>query len=251
MNQEQCHVLNGDALLHQFPEDLAGERIITRECFIEGDAACVDLESLYKKRAKFLSAKYELQGDAYFEKTVQEFDKLNALPESTEINLWFEDDLFCQTNFWFICYLVDTLKIKNRVFLVRPTALSLYGFSAYTKTELAQLYEQRIELKNLDLFVGLWHAYVNKNHSRLKELAEEANTQFPFLVPAVEAEIARYPRNGQLGLPEKMLREIIAESDDSSFGAVFKKFTQRAAIYGFGDSQIKPIYDKIIADFKE
>ena len=39
-------------------------------------------------------------------KTVPEFLKMQNIPENSEINLWFEDDLFCQVTFWFYSFIV-------------------------------------------------------------------------------------------------------------------------------------------------
>ena len=48
------HILNGDSLLDKFPNELKGERIVARECLIEGDVSANNLSEFYKNRASFL-----------------------------------------------------------------------------------------------------------------------------------------------------------------------------------------------------
>ena len=103
----QYHILNGDSLKKQFPQDLTGEKIIIRECLIEGEIQGNSITDFFQCRAKFISNAYNTTEEKYFEKTVSEFQKIEKIPQEVEINTWFEDDLFCQVNFWFVCYLLD------------------------------------------------------------------------------------------------------------------------------------------------
>ena len=56
----EVHVLNGDALLNQFPESLTGERLVMRECMIEGPLNGASLESFYQERIEFLKFEYKV-----------------------------------------------------------------------------------------------------------------------------------------------------------------------------------------------
>ena len=49
-------------------------------------------------------------------KLVSEFEKIQNIEEGVDINLWFEDDLFCQVNFWFVISLLSSLNHKNSIF---------------------------------------------------------------------------------------------------------------------------------------
>ena len=99
---KQYHILNGDILKEQFP-DISGELIVARECLVDGDVNGKNLAELYNSRAKFISKNYRGYSIRdYYEKTVPEFQKIQDIPENSDINLWFEDDLFCQVNLWFV-----------------------------------------------------------------------------------------------------------------------------------------------------
>ncbi|NJM53918.1 MAG: hypothetical protein HC846_11345 [Blastocatellia bacterium] len=79
------HVLNGDGLAENF--DLEGEIVVCRECLIDGDLRAKNLNELWKVRAGFIKKNYG--ADDYFEKVKSEFDKLNNLKTTDEVNLWF------------------------------------------------------------------------------------------------------------------------------------------------------------------
>ena len=99
------HILNGDALKEQFPKDIDGEVIVARECLVDGDVHGGSLEELFATRARYLSKHYKEVSEAYYyEHTVPEIKKITEIPAGSEVNLWFEDDLFCQVNFWFVLH---------------------------------------------------------------------------------------------------------------------------------------------------
>ena len=135
-SQNCVHILNGDALLEQFPRDLKGASIVFRECLVDGPVTANSLNELYQKRSAFFAQTYQLCTPIeYEERIVSEFNKVQKIPNGSEINLWFEDDLFCQVNCWFVCYLLRDIKDCD-LYLVRPNNQSPYAFSVYTETEL-------------------------------------------------------------------------------------------------------------------
>ena len=97
------HILNGDALREQFPASVEGELIVARECLVVGDVSGNDLKDFYENRAKDLLKSYGTPISEYFSKVVPEYEKIRKLRVNSTVNLWFEDDLFCQVNLWFCC----------------------------------------------------------------------------------------------------------------------------------------------------
>ena len=63
---------------------------------------------------------------------------------------------------------------------------------------------------------------------------------------AVKAHIDRIPKNGDLGRPTNTLLTIMNELNTKDFRKIFSEFNKKERIYGFGDSQVKRLYDKII-----
>lgn len=252
MKSQIYHILNGSALKEQFPKMIEGEIIVAKEALVDGNVEGESLEEFYQTRAKFISSHYEgyTQQD-YFERTVTEFEKIEAIPSKTEINLWFEDDLFCQVNFWFVAYLLNRKNQENSIFLVRPTKHNEYGFGGLNESELIAIYENRLLISShqLEKIALLWEYYKNKDNDKLvqtaKEIEKTAPQNYSFLLPAVEAHLQRFPSDGKLGRPTASLIQIMKDIESEDFAPVFKEFTKREAIYGFGDLQVKRLFDEV------
>ena len=243
---EQIHILNGDSLKQQFPKDITGERIVARECLVDGTVEGKNLDELFANRAKFISTGYGENEQVYYNKSVPQFRKILSIDSNSDINLWFEDDLFCQVNFWFVLHLLSQSKATNRLFLIRPESHNQYGFSGLTESQLLSLYENKTELTDLTLLSGLWEYYQSGKTSKLLELAKQLKTLYPFILNAVEAHIQRIPINGKEGRPKESLITIMQELNTEEFVPVFKEFNKRESIYGFGDLQVKRLYDEIL-----
>ncbi|WP_424962866.1 DUF1835 domain-containing protein [Ekhidna sp.] len=236
------HILNGDALKDQLPTgQIEGEIIVARECMVDGPVNARSLKELYQLRQKFISETYGL--DDYAKQTIPEISKITGI-ESGEVNLWFEDDLFCQTNLWFVCSLIYQKNVK--VYLIRPNTNLEYGFGGLNKVELIKAFNNRkpvtpIQVNQLAL---LWFAYRNDDIERLLKLGVQTHTDFPFIMRAIEAHFDR--TSGGPNHPEQIIKQIIEERSTTDFGTVFREFVKRAPIYGFGDLQVKRIFDRVI-----
>lgn len=244
----EVHVLNGDALLHQFPKSIPGERLVMRECLIEGPVNGGSLDSFYKDRLEFLKFAYQVTEKAYQTKTIAEFEKLAELPDDHEINLWFEQDLFCQANLWFICAYLMLHKKSNPIYLIMPRSFSSYGFAALDSKELRSLYDNRKPFLHLTEFAALWEFYRLAKNDELWQLTLELSGTYPFLKESVQAHLDSVRSVDSLGRPINSLIRIIKDLDTTEFGPVFKEFCTREGIYGFGDSQVKRFFDEIITN---
>ena len=245
--RKQYYILNGDSLKEQFPESLLGEIIVAKECLVDGSVEGKNLTDFFKTRAKFISSNYDGYTEQdYFEKTIPEFQKMQNITDNSDINLWFEDDLFCQVNFWFVINLLSKSHQNNHFFLVRPKVHSQYGFGGLNKSELISIYENRLELTELDKLAILWESYQDNDTEKLIKISRELKNSYPFILTAAEAHIERIPTNGDLGRPSQSLIQIIEDLETDEFGPVFREFNKRESIYGFGDLQVKRIFDEII-----
>ncbi|WP_420583385.1 DUF1835 domain-containing protein [Reichenbachiella sp.] len=241
------HILNGDALKEQFPNYIKGELLVARECLVDGDVKSQTLEELFQVRAKYLSETYgDITVEDYRNLTVNEFEKIKAISNGSEINLWFEDDLFCQVNFWFVCHVLQQLVKEADVFLIRPEVHTPYGFAALDQQGLAQAYADRVQIDALPDLAGLWEAYRADDLDRLVSVGQELQTDFPFIPAAIQAHLDRLPKEGSLGRPKESLKQIINELQTEEFGPVFKEFNKRESIYGFGDLQVKRLFDELV-----
>ncbi|MEQ9307372.1 MAG: DUF1835 domain-containing protein [Marinoscillum sp.] len=239
------HILNGDALKDQFPTDLAGEIIVMRECLVDGPVHGDSLADFFRTRAEFLDSTYHDPNEKYAQKAVPEITKIANI-NSGEVNLWFEDDLFCQVNLWFVCSLLYTKKVQ--VNLVRPEGSSLqYGFGGLDKEGLVKAFKKKRTLTpvNVNQFAILWFNYRKQGIERLLKLSVQVYENFPFVKEAVNAHVERFSLDGKMGRPEQTILDIIQEKSTTDFGVIFREFCQRVPIYGFGDLQVKKIYDNV------
>ena len=246
--KNQCHILNGDALKEQFPKSIQGELIIARECLVDGNAEANNLPELYHSRAHFISEEYGgYSHQDYYDNTVSEFEKIQNIAADTAINLWFEDDLFCQVNLWFVIHLVYEKHKNQSVFLVRPKSGSEYSFGSMDKEELRIAFQNKLKIEpaEIELLAKLWKFYQQNDGVEMMRIAEKLKARFPFLVHAVQAHMDRLPQNGNSGRPIQSLIQIMDELNTTEFGPIFRAFSKREAIYGFGDLQVKRMLDKI------
>lgn len=244
------NILNGDALAYSFPEaGIDGDIIVFREALIDGDLSGSDLQDFWHARAKYLGAR---EAD-YQDKVVSEFEKILKAPEASEFNLWFEYDLFCQVNMWFVLAMINTLSFGKKVYAVYTTHLDKTskhfwnGFGIANSDDLRACYANRFPLGDADLQMGqdLWTAYISGDLENLTILARNQSLAFPYLLEVVNAHVDRFPKDGSKGRPEKVIEEI-ARNISTDFPKVLQEFWKTESIYGFGDTQLKSLYDKVM-----
>ena len=244
---EIYHVLNGDALKFQFPKNIKGEQIVTRECFVDGPASASRSRTFWEVRAEFMSKNYDTSMTEYTKKSMLELKKIKEIDAGAEVNLWFEEDLFCQVNMWFVAAELQASNHKLDVFWVKPEPNNWRGFGWANPNELMSFYERRIVLneKSLAGLASMWMGYQHHDFNKLRLLGEELSDIFKQLPNVVEAHIDRFPEQG-LGRPQQRLVEIMDDLDTQNFETVFKVFCETEGIYGFGDMQVKRLFDEII-----
>lgn len=245
------HVLNGDALAERFPEEIGGRVLIAREALVDGNVSAETPEELYRIRARFIAAAYPGYSESdYREQTVPELEAIRGIPREAEVVLWFEDDLFCQVNLWFVAALLAEAGARERVFLVRPRSELRHGFGGMDGEALMRAYRARRRLSGdarSDL-ARLWRLYQAGDVEGMRELAARRAEAMPFLAPAVEAHADRADGSDRAeGRPERALRAIVEAEPEADFGRVFQEFRRREPIYGFGDLQVRRLLEGIRA----
>jgi len=244
------NILNGDSLAYSFPDTkIKGDIIVVREGLIDGDLSGNDLQDFWHSRAKYMG----LPEAEYQDKVVSEFEKIMNAPDDSEFNLWFEYDLFCQVNMWFMISIINSLSIKKKVYAVYTSHLDKTskqfwnGFGQANSSELTLCFADKIPLNKTDLQLGqdLWTAYKSGDLAELILLAENQSFAFPYLQEIIKAHVDRFPNDGTKGRPESVIEDII-KNISTDFHKVFEEFWNRESIYGFGDTQLKHLYDKVM-----
>lgn len=242
------HILNGDALAEFFPKEVSGDRVICRECLIDGPVDSADFATFFAHRAHFIQQEFGDTEQGYHKKVVSEFNTLKTLPCNTEVTLWFEDDLFCQVNFWFSVHFLLSHHPEISLFLARPDIHTQYGFAALSQEELIAAFHNRIRLDEAHKIADVWKMYQKNDLVGLEKSVSNLAERFPFIAGAVHAHIQRIPTETNLGRPKQSLRTIIKELGTTEFGPVFREFCKREYIYGFGDTQVKKLWDELMRE---
>jgi hypothetical protein len=242
------HVLNGDSLGQTFHEsDIEGEIIICREALIDGNLRGNGLQEFWQTRANH----HEVRIEEYDRVVSSEFKKIINAPANSEFNLWFGYDLFCQVNMWFTLSIMFDSRYEKKVFVVYPTFLEpekiWLEFGSARGEDLRASFKNRVQLDKRDLQLGkdLWEAYKSNDLVRLEALSRVHSKAFPLLQVACQAHIDRFASPGKKSRPETVVEEILKKGT-SDFYAVFEQFYQREGVYGFGDTQFRRIYDKVM-----
>lgn len=241
------HILNGDALREQLPSSMAGRQIVARECLVDGDVAGQTLEQIAQSREEFLLEVYGVPLEEYRDQSLAELKRIQQIPNGEEIALWFEDDLFCQVNLWFVCWLLDETGRNHPLYLVRPPADSRYSFASVDETGLSSCFEARTQITPAErsALAGMWKAYQYEDRIAMHRLATGPLRAFDFLLPVIDAEVTRYRDESGWSPMEKTVAQIIQSNPDGDFPAHYTTFSRAFPVYGLGDLQFKRVWEEV------
>ncbi len=240
--KKQYHILNGDHLKTVFPSEITGQIYVLRECLVDGPIKAESYSSLYRQRATFISEEYKvIKPDQYYASSVDEFEKIETIPGESEVNLWFEEDLFCQINFWFACSLLEKRGKSFKLFLVTPTEKSKFSFGN-DDALLLEMFKNRIEIcsEHLSLFSKLWFKFQEGKAITLDDTTTPLIKIYPFLTTVFDS--IKMLNSGDLQRAANLLND---EMKDESFENIFREFRNRYPQFGFGDLQVKRLLNML------
>ncbi|HVQ39772.1 MAG TPA: hypothetical protein VMS31_19685 [Pyrinomonadaceae bacterium] len=241
------HIHNGDSSANTAKESsVPGKHFAFRESLITGPApAAVSIDEWRSLRARHLSESYGVDREECERGLLDQEQKLASLPEHEEVVLWFEHDLFCQTN---LLYLLDWFGRQD----LGDTKLSLIcigefpgkenfrGLGELNAEQMASLFPTRkpVTAGQLQLGQAAWQAYCAPDPVQLEQVIASDTSALPLLGPALRAHLRRFPstRNG-LGQIENRSLELI-RSGATTFTELFPRFIEAEPIYGLGDAQL-------------
>lgn len=246
------HVVNGDHLAHQLQgASYFQNQLVMREALVMGPVQGDDLGEFWKTRMDFIRSSYGVTAEEYSQKTIREIERLHDIPEGAALCLWFEDDLFCQVNLWFILSLLADIQgiLLFRVFPPTPPEGGRWaGFGQATPVALEKAYLARVPFHSSDAALGkaLWQALQSEDWETFKNLSLHSSLCFNSLEEVCQAQVDRLPGIHGLGKPERILHGIL-EHGITDFPLLFQEFTRQAGVYGFGDLQVKALVDSLQA----
>jgi hypothetical protein len=177
-------LLNGDATSAVFPADLPGRRAVWRDILVEGPA--VDDGA---RRAAWLAPRLGIPAADYERAWRDGLAELARAAGEDEVVLWFEQDLLCAVNLWFV---LDRLPATAPVSLVFPPLREGFaGLGTLTPDAFAPLFERRARLDpdaRADAR-ALWAAYAAVEPTGLARMT----ARLPFAREAVRLHLGRFP----------------------------------------------------------
>jgi hypothetical protein len=224
------HLLNGDATAAVFPTALAGARAVWRDIMVEGPAVDDGAE-----RARWLAPRLGVTAEAYEQGWREGRATLDGAAAHDEVVLWFEQDLFCAVNLWFV---LDRLPRTIAVSLVFPPLSDAFdGLGTLSAKDFEPLFRGRTLLDDAARAeaAALWRAYAAPEPTALAR----ASPRLAFARDAVRLHLGRFPSTTH-GLDEietATLLELAATPEN--FPELFAAVTRTPPLrrLGMGDVQ--------------
>lgn len=255
----QLHITNGDGLTDTIKQlNLGGETVVWREMLCEGPTVYeLGSEEFIELRTNFLTSHYNITKDYYQTQFLEELYKLSKVNEFDEVVLWFEFDLFSHINMLAMISHLENLKLNVPVYLVCSKKLKgeaeFNPLSQLSLKDLNNHYVKRIHLNEDDLEMAalMWQLYNGENLQKLKLLIKK-KTNFEYLSSCIRAHIERFP-NSTTGINtlEKNILKLIDRNNISSKNQLLGYALEYQGYFGYGDSQMQRILDKLERFYKE
>jgi hypothetical protein len=203
------HIHSGDCSADAAAQaGVPGEHLPWREALVEGPVA-LQRQRLAPLRRDYLARRYGERAQSYDRDFTRVLDAIDS--NGSDLTLWFDDDLFCQVNLWFLVHELSA-RAKQRVTL-RGKPLSRQALRAGSDA---------------------WIAYCSSDaRSVEREILANASVAVP-----LRLHLTRYPstRNG-LGAIEQRILELAADGA-TTFKDLFRQFHGSMPEFGFGDEQV-------------
>jgi hypothetical protein len=240
------HIHNGDSSANIAKQSsLPGEHFAWRESLITGPTPAGVVGNEWRSvRAQHLSKAYGVDLQECERGLLDHEKKLSSFAEHEEVVLWFEHDLFCQTNLlfllnWFAQEDTGSTKLSLICIGAFPGKKNFRGLGELDAEQLASLFpgRQQVTSSQLKLAELAWQAYCSPEPGEIEKAAQTADL-LPLLAPALRAHLRRFPstKNG-LGSIESKGLELI-HGGSKTFMDLFPRFGDAEPIYGLGDAQL-------------
>jgi hypothetical protein len=203
------HIHSGDCSADAAAQaGVPGAHLPWREALVEGPVA-QERRRLGPLRRDYLLQRYGEQAQSHdhdFGRVLEAIDSNEA-----DLNLWFDEDLFCQVNLWFLLHEMSARSTRRIMLRGKP-----------------------LEREELRSGADAWMAYCSSDPRVVeREILVNASAAAP-----LRLHLTRYPstRNG-LGAIEQRLLEFVADGA-STFADLFRQFLASMPEFGFGDAQV-------------
>lgn len=247
------HILNGDSLSEGLQSlNLEGDSLVWREMLCAGPVnAEVGGDRFFENRSSFLKEFFEVPENRYQEAFIQPLNNIVPLDAYTEINLWFEYDLFCHINLLGALAWISQHNFKGKIFHIcsgRVKGVSkLMGLSELSEDQLRDHFLQRKLLNSEDLEIAndIWMCYTDNDPSVIISKIQRTSS-FDYLSNCLKSHVERFP-NKETGLNvlEAHVLQLIDTHSIKSEHQLCGYAISQQGYYGYGDSQIMILIENL------
>jgi len=238
------HVLNGDVTATVFAAaGLPGEVLVWRDILVEGPLTAEWTEpTALAARATFLADRLAIDPELYLRVVREQEEGLAGALRHDEVVLWFEQDLFCAVNLWYLLAWFSRWPAAARLVLVYPPTDAVKGLGRLEPGQLTALFTGRRLVTPLALALGrrAWEAYTDADPRGAAALADQDHEALPFVRQAFQHHCERFP-SVATGLNEIETATLeTLERGTKTFGELFRSVTAdpRTRQHGMGDVQL-------------
>ncbi len=257
MTENILHISNGNNLTDYLRElDFTDDILTWQEMLCEGPTIpAINSDAFFELRAEFLAASYDIEVDT--DELKQELSKLDNSDNYTEINLWFEYDLFCHINLIGVINLLHQKEIDKPLYLICSGRVegekSLKGLSELSPEQLKEHYKNKVLLtqEDIDLAIALWRTYCGTDHNILKPYIV-TTSNFKYMSNCLKAHLKRFPhQQSGLNVLEDNILRLLRDNPIKSKHHLLGYSLNYQGYYGFGDLQLQRLIDKLSLFFDE
>ena len=257
MAKHILHITNGNSLTDYLRElDFKDDILTWQEMLCEGPTIpAINSDEFFDLRTQFLKEHYAIEVNA--DELHKELSKLDHIEKYTEINLWFEYDLFCHINLLGVINLLHQKEINKPLYLICSGRVEgekqLKALDELSTEQLHYHYKNKVLLTKEDkeLAITLWRTYCGTDHNILKPYIV-TNSNFRYMSNCLKAHLKRFPhqKSGLNVLEDNILR-LLRDHPIKSRHHLLGYSLNYQGYYGFGDMQLKRIIDKLSIFFDE
>jgi hypothetical protein len=236
------HLLNGDATAAVMPDAIPGARAVWRDIMMEGPPVADGVA-----RGAWLAPRLGVTAEEYARRWRDGEAALARAREQDELVLWFEQDLFCAVNLWYVLdRLGDHPALISLVF--PPLGNGFDGLGRLGHDDFAPLFERRtlVDAAARVSARALWRAYSAPDPTALAD----ADAALPFARRAVRLHAGRFPSTEQgLNEVEQATLHALGATGAREFGDLFRAVSRQPPLseLGMGDVQFAAILGELAA----
>ncbi|WP_299128354.1 DUF1835 domain-containing protein [uncultured Winogradskyella sp.] len=256
MAKQVLHITNGGVLTEYLKElNFTGDILTWQEMLSEGPTIPkIDSDEFFDIRRKFLLDYYDIEVDSYELK--KELSKLDDTDKYSEINLWFEYDLFCHINLLGVINLLHQKEIDKPLYLICSGRVegekNLKGLAELSAGQLKKHYKNKVLLtkEDIELCIALWRTYCGSDHNILKPYIVKKSS-FKYMTNCLKAHLKRFPhQDSGLSVLEDNILRLVRDHTIKSKHHLLGYSLNYQGYYGFGDIQHKRLINRLSIFFE-